>query len=66
MTLDELDAELNRMKAHNTHLKTSTVAELEAELQAATNPAMRHFLEGQLAAVKAIDVPTLPRTGGRE
>ncbi|WP_194924601.1 hypothetical protein [Catenulispora pinisilvae] len=58
MTLDELDAELSRMKAHNAHLKTSTVAELEAELRAATDPAMRRFLVGQLEAVKAINIPT--------
>ena len=60
MTIEDLDAELTRVRAHNARLKTSTIAELEAELEVATSPSVRHFLEGQLAAVRAMPVAATP------
>ena len=57
MTIEEMDAEIEHMKDHNARLKSSVVAELEAQLLATPSAIMRAFYERELAKVKAIGVP---------
>jgi hypothetical protein len=53
-TIEEMDAEAARMKAHLKWLKADIIAELEEFLDGETNPYLREFLEQQLAKVKAM------------
>lgn len=56
MTLEELDAEHARMRAHLRWLREDAIAELTAELENETNPYHREFFLQQIEKYRAMKV----------